>query len=414
MATGIQVMAPGMAPAKRTNRTPNFPMAGTCVPYGLYPIMSHPVLPGETLQSFTAKLSAVSMPIIHPLAGCWMESWLVYTKFTDLDRNLGQMFVSDSYSTSGWTAGSNAERYFVRSGEIAWLQKITENFHANYFVHDGETAQTIDGVPLVKLNNASWYQNMMFEPAEVAVDTSGAADLYEQLTGWMMLQQMNLTELTYEQYLQQYGAWAPEAAVGAPEILRFARSWVKPTNVISPTDGSPASAWVWNDEIKATKAKRFNEPGFITLFVTFRPKLYQSGIRASMIGKLWGFSDWFPAYNLQDPTAGIKNLSSQDAIFTTPGATNKSLIYDHRDLLSHGEQFVNTSSHPYRLPTSSGLSVADAATTEQIRGEYPTASDVEALFVTATDPQDRLYYEGISQCVISGHIVETTPIAPGR
>lgn len=398
----------GVAP-KRQNRSPNFPMAGTCVPYGLYPIMCHPVLPGETLQSFVSKLSALSMPIKHPLAGCWMESWLVYTKFTDLDRNLGQMFVSDSYSTSGWTSGSKQERYFVENGQINWLQKIAENFHSSYFIHDGETAQTIDGVRLCKLNNASWYQNAMFEAADVALSTADASTAYEQLQGWMMLQQMELTELTYEKYLEQYGVTIPNRAQGNPEILRFARSWVKPTNVVNPANGTPASAWVWNDEVKASKSKRFNEPGFITMFVCFRPKLYVSGFDASMVGTLWGFSDFFPAYSLADPTAGIKEFMSQDTVFTTPGVTNKKILYDSRDLLFHGEQFVNTTQHPYRLPVSTGFSNADGASTEQLRGEYPTAADVEALFITATDPSDRMYYEGIAQCVISGHIGDSTP-----
>lgn len=407
----IQVMTPGAAPVKRTNRTPNFPIAGTCIPYGLYPLMTHPVLPGETLQSFSAKLSALSMPIKHPLAGCWLETWLIYTKFTDLDRNLGQMFVSDSFSNAGWTAAASNERYFVRSGQIDWVKKIADNFHQSYFIHDGETAQAIDGVPLVKLNNASWYQNAMFEPADVAVPTTDDNTMYQHLQGWMLLQQMQLTELTYEKYLEQYGAYAVNAQTGMPEILRFSRSWVKPTNIVNAATGVPASAWVWNDEVKADKPKRFTEPGFVTMFAAFRPKLYPANLRASMVGELWGFSDWFPAYNLQDPTAGIKELSSQWAGFVTGGATNKSILYDHRDLLSHGEAFVNTTAHPYRLPTFTGPTVTDAATTEQIRGEYPSAADIEGLFVTATDPQDRVYYEGICQAVISGHIVETTPRA---
>lgn len=406
MANPFQI---GGAVLKRQNRSPNFPMAGTAVPYGLYPIMSHPVLPGETLQSFTAKLSSLSMPIKHPLAGCWLETWLVYTKFTDLDRNLGQMFVSDSYSTSGWTAAAKKERFFVENGQIDWLSKITTNFHSNYFVHDGETAQTIDGVPLCKLNNSSWYQNAMFEPTDAAVPTTDASDLYEHLQGWMMLQQMELTELTYEKYLEQYGVTGLNRAQGAPEILRFSRSWVKPTNVVNPANGTPASAWVWNDEIKATKPKRFIEPGFITMFVCYRPKLYVSGFDSSMIGTLWGFSDFFPAYSLADPTAGVKSISSQDTVFSVAGVTNKKILYDTRDLLAHGEQFVNTTQHPYRLPVSTGFSNADAATTEQLRGEYPTASDIEALFVTATDPSDRCYYEGIAQAVIAGHVGDSTP-----
>ena len=76
----IQVIT-GNEKRTRHNRRPNFPIAGTCKPYGLYPLWVHPVLPGETLQSMTTKIRALSMPIKHPLGGAWMETWLVYVKF---------------------------------------------------------------------------------------------------------------------------------------------------------------------------------------------------------------------------------------------------------------------------------------------------------------------------------------------
>ena len=102
----IQVVAPGQGRTRHVRR-PNFPIAGTMFPFGLYPILVHPVLPGETLKSANCRWRVIGMPVKHPLAGCWLESWLMYVKLTDIDRELGQMFVSDSYSSSGFTRSSS-------------------------------------------------------------------------------------------------------------------------------------------------------------------------------------------------------------------------------------------------------------------------------------------------------------------
>ena len=78
----MQIVTPGET-RTRVQRQPNFPMAGTMKPYGLYPMMITPVLPGETLLEFEMKRRTLSMPVRHPLVGAWLETWLVYVKLTD-------------------------------------------------------------------------------------------------------------------------------------------------------------------------------------------------------------------------------------------------------------------------------------------------------------------------------------------
>ena len=383
------------------------------VPFGLYPILCHPVLPGETLKSAVTRWRVLSMPVKHPLAGAWLESWLMYVKLTDIDRTLGQMFVSDSYSTAGWTAGADSARFFVRSGQIRWVQECLEKCVEAYFLNQGETQRSIDGVPQMKLNAVSWMQNLMFRGTETALDTSSPGDTYADLAGWQMLQQMSMTELTYEKYLETYGVRSVDLSTGQPEILRYARSWTQPVNHVDPSSGTPASAWVWSDEMKSEKDKRFDEPGFIIMLAGVRPKMFGLQVYSSMVGTLWGFTDWFPSYQLTDPTAGVRQIQTTDSIFDP--ALNASeaaatLLYDHRDLLTHGEQFVNDrTNNPYSLPLSTGMSLLAAASPEDVRGEYCTSADVNNLFVGATTGTRLCYYEGMTQLVISGQIRDTTP-----
>ncbi len=412
----VQVIQPGET-RKRFHRRPNFPIAGGLKPFGLYPIMCHPVLPGETLKSATSKWTVISQPLKNPFVGAWLESWWFYVKLTDLDRDLGQMFISDDYSTSGWTAAAARERYFTYSGAIDWIRKCTERCHDAYFISEGEATEGMTSpevsIRKIKLNNRSWYQNLMFEPAEVALDTTGERDHKDQMTAWEMLNQMQMTELSYESYLEQYGVRSMRLGIGEPEILRFTRSWTKPTNVIDATDGKPTSAWVWNDEMKLEKDKRFDEPGFIIQLAAVRPKMYQGAQLNSMVGEMWGFSDWYPAYNLTDPTAGIKRIGSDNLIWETTWNAAEGevqLLYDVRDLLSHGEQFINDHSPNYPWPKANGWSGIAAASPANVRGEYCDNAAIDDLFVGAADNQERCYYEGITSLTIAGHVQDTTPM----
>lgn len=387
------------------------------LPFGLYPIMAHPVLPGETLKSATSKWSVVSQPLHNPFVGAWLESWFFYVKLTDLDRDLGQMFISDTYSTSGWTTAAGQSRMFSFTGGIDWIKKCVDRIHDAYFISEGETPVTLAspnaGVRLIKLNNRSWYQNMMFEPAEVALDTTGERDHDAQMTAWQMLNQMQMTELSYESYLEQYGVTSMRLGIGEPEILRFTRSWTKPTNVIDPLTGTPASAWVWNDEMKLEKDKRFEEPGFIIQLAAVRPKMYQQGQVASMVANLWGFSDWYPAYNLTDPAAGIKRIGTDDAVFKSDlnaAEGEVQMLYDHRDLLNHGEQFVNDLSPEHPLPFAKGWSTIAAASNADVRGEYASLVSIQDMFVGSTNDTQACLYEGITGLTIAGHVQDTTPM----
>lgn len=409
---GITVVQPGQG-RTRFRRTPHFPFIGAMRPFGLYPIWAHPVLPGETLESCEVKLRAISQPIKNPLVGSWLESWLFYCKFTDIDRNLGGMFISDTFSTTGYLAAADAPRYFVKAGQIDWIRLVTERIHQAYFRHENEAIRTTDGVPMIKINAQHWMQNLLFKPADVVPSATSVGAQANQLNAFEMMQLMSMSELTYEKYLEQFGVQSISTNIGEPELLRFTRSWTTPVNTVEPTTGVPSSAWIWSDEIKSAKPKRFDEPGFLIFLMAVRPKVFLKNQAASMIGNLWGFSDWFPVYNLEDPAMGVKDIVSTDPVFLPAWSTGGpfNLIYDHKDLLSHGEQFVNAvvGDMPYPIPFVGRPTVAVGSEPEDLRSEYMVqTTDVDSWFVGTTAPTKRIAFEGIGNVSISGHITDTT------
>lgn len=415
----MRIITPGET-RKRVRRSPSFPLAGTMKPFGLYPLMATPVLPGETMTEFRLRRRLLSLPIRHPLVGAWLETWVVYVKLTDIDHALAQMFLTLDANPSAFQASGSSDRFFTRAGQVDYIRLATQAVWDHYFRDESETsAPTIDGVPMVKRRWYDWTHNLAFTPASMDV-TQLPSNPEGQLTGMDIMSLMGMTEMSYEKYLQQYGVsqQAAEATLNAPEILRYSQAWTTPTNQVDPVTGSPSSAWTWAEDLKADKPKRFDEPGFLIVLSAVRPKMWSDALRYSFTGNLWGFADFFPAYNLTDPAAGVKEVMSDDAAFLDafgPDAPSAlSMLYDHRDLLTRGESFVNDWGGPYRLPIITTQRAPNtSATVQTLRGLYPSEADVNALFLehTETVPDDarrRLYYEGICEVQITGHLKDTT------
>lgn len=401
--------------ATRKQRRPVFPIHGTLRPFLLQPLMCTMMLPGETLQAATVKGRVISQPLRNPLGGAWLETFGFFVKLTDLDRTLGEMFIKDTVPTTGWTALVDQPKYFTRAGQIEWVRRCTQRVHEEFFTHGNETPRYITDLPLCKLNHKSWYSSSIREAVDVAVPTNDGGDQFQHMQNWFMLQQMSLTELTYEKYLETYGGKAVEAVLGRPELWGFNQAWTLPVNTVEPSTGVPSGAWVWNFDLKIEKPKRAQEPGFFVVFAVVRPKVFQKNIAASLLGDLWGFSDFFPSYNLQDPAASIKRIQSVDPVYgpAAQDAGTDVMLYDHKDLLLHGEAFVSNWSPRYAVPETTGLTVKAASEPEDMRGEYPLVADIDNLFAGVAANQKEIAYDGMAALTISGHLMETTPTYRG-
>lgn len=418
MVSPLQIVQPGQT-RTRKRRSPQFPIAGTMKPFGLYPLWATPVLPGETVNSMETKYRLISMPVKHPLTGAWFETWLVYVSLTDMEENFAQMFISEDVSPAAYQAGTDRPRYFTKAGQIDYIKLAMDAVVKAYFRDEEEPdwdTHLIDGVHMAKRSQFDWAQNLMFKPAVLdAAFLPSALPEDGTLTPLEIMRMAGMSEITYEKYLMQYGVAQKDAVKESriPEILRYTRDWTVPTNSIEPTTGRPSSAFSWSSTIKADKPKRFDEPGFLVMFGCVRPKMFDITMGASMVGELWGFGDFFPVYNLADPAAGLKLIDASHKVLPYVHGITDPLMYDHRDLLSHGEQFVNDWAGPYPLPTISTRTLAVGSEVHDLRGQYPSVANVEALFVeddaqTPSDARMRLFYEGIASVEITGHVADTT------
>lgn len=407
----IQVIQPGQG-RTRKRRTPSFPLAGGMRPFGLYPIMFTPVLPGETLDAVSIKETLVSSTIVNPLAGAWAEVWLFFVRLTDIDRDLSGMFLGQLTDPSAYQAGSDKPRYFTKSGGLDWCYLASSVCHKHFFLDEGEAAQTTDGVHKIKRIVRDFTESAVKQgTADGVAEPTAQEETTPQLQAYLAMRQMGMASFSYEDYLKTYGVNV-EVEEGQPELLEYRRYWTAPSNVIDPATGAPSGAWYWRvDEQLGKRPKMFKEHGFVIALQAVRPKLFDASQVASYASQLWGFADFVPSYTLNDPTIGIREMDADGGdVFAGTNFTatiSNEVWFDHHDLLMHGEQFINGASR-FTVPTSSYRSFLDGATDAQVRGQYATETDIDALFTTSTASERVVDYEGLMTLGIKGHVQDNT------
>lgn len=397
----IQVAQPGKA-RKRVTRTPNFPISGGMSLMGLYPWMYHPVLPGETLKMISAKATVVSPPLAGPLTGAWLETFNFYVRLTDIDQELGEMFIGGTTS-SQYTRGADNNANFVKAGERNWCALAMQQIYRHFFLDEGEADRTLShGVFETKLIKSDWAESQVklsdYDGADALA--TEVDELTPQVQAFMAMRQMGMSEMSYDEYLKMYGVRTVTVEEGKPEMLSYRRYFTKPSNVLDPATGAPTGAWYWNVDEKNDKPKMFKEPGFVISCAVVRPKVFDSVQVSSVCGSMWGFEDWFPVYTLDDPAAGIVKETLDDMSFLSLTGTTE-YYRDRRDLLYHGEQFNNRLQN-HTVPEDA--SRVAGATDQDLRGMYLV--DDTNLFASAgptiTD------YDGIVSLNIAGHIQDNT------
>jgi len=390
-------IAPAYARTERTTRRPNNPFNVRTKPFQIQPVMMHPVLPGETLKSMLIQAQVWTDPLsaLMKNTGWWLEYNCFFVKHRDLTgfevatdglgKDLIDMFVSNESLASHQDADGNAWTYCPPGG-VDFLASAMTRIVDEYFRDEGETAasQAIDGVPICKIygrGRSDAFDKLTLATAyadnrePLDADANGTIYVGDEMNRafqeWAAASDAGLIDMTYEDWMKTYGGGAPNVDPDRvdyhrPEDLAYHRVFQYPTNTVEPTTGVPAVAVGWRVATPLRKSFRFDEPGWIIVTQTARPKVLlenQEGLVAAMMQTR---DTWLPAVLNAESTAG--HLLIDDAtgpLKATMDANNVDYWVSIRDLLNYGEQFVNyTPSGPgfMELPLATGVRRYAAAT----------------------------------------------------
>lgn len=375
-------------------------------PFQIQPFMIAPVLPGETLRNFLFQCRTVTDPIKHPLIGWHLEHYWFYVKHRDLpgSEDFQSMVLSFGHTMTTQEAGADSVPLYTKDNEIDYVAQCLEAVTKEYFRVEGEEWDdyTLDGLPVVRWNGQrdTWMESLT-KNATLSVgdgDEATAQDLDIKMQQYNFMRQMELTNMSYEDFLRTYGvrpSWAERPNV--PELLRFSKEWSYPSNTVNPSNGTPSSAVSWSIAERGDKDRFFKEPGFIFGVQVARPKMYVGTQVGSMATYLRTAFDWMPAIMSDAPQTSLREFAEGTGPLSGLSITgDDSYWVDMRDLFLYGDQFVNFALNETNANLISSLPTA------ALQHKYLTsATDIDNLF-SAASPANKIRSDGVCSLTIAG------------
>lgn len=391
--------ASNLPAAGRTIRRPQHPFYCFTRPFEISPMFIAPVLPGETMKNLLIQARVVTDPINNPLIGWWQEFYFFYVKLRDLAgrADFTEMHINPSLSLAAYQQGAVDYWRATPAGGIKWVDQCLTRVVDTYFRDEGEVASDrviTAGKPAAQWNTNSWMDSLQLESTFDASDQelldisalttySGgddklmASELDTAMRQWEFLRANNLVNMEYEDYLKTFGIKVPGVEQHKPELVRYLREWQYPSNTIDPTNGVARSAVSWSIADRADKDRFFTEPGFLFGVSLTRPKVYSSKQKGAAASFLDNAYMWLPAMLADDPATSLREF----ALGTGPlPDTTSAYRVDMKDLFIYGEQYTNIN------PATQDINVASLPTNGITNARYPTATDVDALFVVDGTP----------------------------
>lgn len=373
----------------RHTRSPRHNFATEQHFWEIQPFLLAPVLPGETLNSFTLQSRVVTPPLKSRVVGWWLEYYIFYVPFRLMPdaANLVAMFVDPTVTLSPTAAA--AYRYYDGRG-YDFISQCLQVVTQEWFRREGETwsGSTIRANRPAASHNMENFMESLIDntvlpdgglvSANPNVDDLERARMVTEYRRQLRTMGADGGQMDYEEVLASYGASIKKAKErDRPELLRYIRDWTYPVNTVEPTTGVPTTAASWAVADKADKSRRFNEPGFIFGVQIVRPKVYftnQTGNASTMLDRA---QRWLPP--VMDDSGMERSLAE---FTTTQGPFGKSAAgftngywLDVRDLFNYGDQY-------YDIATAAQANGIALPTVAQVQ-RYATLAIANTLLNTA-------------------------------
>lgn len=394
----LPVQLAAVTPQRRVMRYPEHTFFTRNRPWAITPCLLAPVLPGETLKNVLYQARSVTKPLAQGIIGWWFETFLFYVKHRDLDDRdaLTQMVLDQTRDNSALASAANVPTYHAAGG-IDWTSKCLKRVVEEYFRDDGEAwnVAMIGNYPAAKVGRDIWLDSLINNAAmpEVADLPESATDEEKSYQTWLFMRQQKMVEMDYEEWLRTYGVRTSRVELHKPELIRFIREWAYPSNTVDPVTGAPVGAASWSVQERADKDRFFTEPGFIFGVTVHRPKVYFSKLKGSAAGFLNDAFSWLPAVMRDAPETSLKEFANNAGPLA--GNITDGYWIDMRDLFLYGDQFHNlpnttVASNRVDLPALTGV------------WKYATATDADAMFLSAVAPANEILTDGVFRFTIAG------------
>lgn len=422
--TNVRVAAAPASRLPRVGRRPQHPFNVITKPYQIQPVGIMPVLPGETLKNIMLQAQVWSDPLAVGMKniGWWCEYHVFYvahqhlagwdTSTTGIAYELADMFVSNGNLNAFQDADGNAWTYCY-PGAVDFLLEGTKRVVEEYFRDEGEAwnVATLDGVPQAQIyskGRSDVFEHLTDNAAYADRDEAVPANMSDLELAWLewaSLRDGGQIDMDYDDWMRTYGSAVTtdrvEDAVQRhrPEDIAYLREFSYPANTVEPSTGEPSTAAGWNVRRRMDRRVFFREPGWLMFYNVIKPKVYLGNQQGTLSGAMQSRATWLPPVlgGMEDQG----HLMFGNATGPLKGVTdtpNVDYWVDIKDLLQHGEQFIN-----YATPASgaTGVPFVDLPSATLSR-RYAGSTDIMAMFADTTN--GRFRQDGMISLTIQGRV----------
>lgn len=353
------------------------------------------------MKNLMLQSRVVSDPVKNPLIGMWKEYHFFYVKHRDLDirDDLVELMLQPDANLDAHAVAANINTYH-KGGTIDWVKQCLDRVVRTYFRdEEDDTLHEVDGMPIAQINGNSWLDSVTdattLDEGDVGGTTAAETDMMQ--AQWEHMRALQMTDMSYEDWLSTFGVRKPKTELHHPELIRSIRLWQYPSNTIDPATGAPSSALSWSVAERADKDRYFSEPGFIFGVTVTKPKIYFSRQQGAGVSMMTNALNWLPAIMKEHPFTSLKEFANNAGPLAT---TSNGYWVDIRDLLMYGDQFANFA----LTATDAGMVALPTAGLEK---RYVSDADIDALFKT---PQTAglIREDGVCSMMIHGAQMDHT------
>lgn len=424
----VAIAADYLAKPRKTRR-PQHRFNLKLVPYEIQPFMLAPVLPGETLTDMMLQCQTWSNPLRSEMKniGWWLQYNFFYVRHRDLPSTvrdlLSAMFLEPTTDMSALQAPADDPSLYTFADGMDYAKHCLQHVVSEYFRDDGEDwnqAVGPTGLPLVQIygrGSSDGIERLTLDPDYEdrrvnLIDDDGALyanDFSTMMGHWQAMREAGLTDMDYSDFMKTYGSSVREDEESpnlhrAEDLWSF-REFTYPTNTVEPTTGVPAVAAGWRTAKKGGKRTYCDEPGFIFGVTYARPKVYLRGQKGSLAGIMGSVRQWLPAVLNNQADLGHVQIDGTSGpfpdLFTATEGFHDYWL-DVRDLLIHGDQFLNYDPLETDVPFVN-LPKADATR------RYVATSEVRKFFAESFKTNGVFEMDGLCSLSVLGRQEKSQP-----
>lgn len=242
------------------------------------------VCPGETITSLSMQARYQSLPVRHPLVGCWVDVQYFYVPMRVVWDGWEDFILNKGGTIPKFATPTPL--FFDNSANPQRLAGMAYEHIINTFYRTDEDAvYSYAGEEALSTRSESLAETKLVRgqaQEDQDIDITDGLSVKEIDDAYAQYRyETNMNEMSghYSDYLSMHGVDARRADVLKAERIARVEDFVFPSKSIDPSDGTTTQSYFGDLKARFDKRRAFPEHGYIIGLMTIRPRILPRGVR---------------------------------------------------------------------------------------------------------------------------------------